>query len=618
VDSSDSKTHEALHRIVRRILALRTPDGHWEGRLSSSALSTATAAFALHLVDGVAHRDLIRRGLDWLAAHRNDDGGWGDTDRSKSNISTTLLVWSALAAADPPAKSDRRAVALAESWIAGAAGGLAPRRIAAAVNAVYGGDRTFSAPILTMCALAGRLGGDGWRRIAQLPFELGALPHRWLRWVRLPVVSYALPALIAIGQVRHHFRPTRNPLLRMVRGLARERTLDRLAHIQPRSGGFLEAAPLTSFVVMALAAMGCRDHPVVTRGAEFLIRSVREDGSWPIDTNLATWVTTLSVNALAAVGRIEKHLTPDDRGRIRNWLLDQQCKGRHPYTDSPPGGWGWTGLSGAVPDADDTAGALLALRELGAADDAVRTAAADGVEWLLRLQNRDGGIPTFCKGWGRLPFDRSSPDLTAHALRAWGAWRDDLPPGLRARTRRAIPVAVSYLARTQRTDGSWVPLWFGNQHAPNRENPTYGTARVVSALAELPVREIPTAGPLLARGVGWLLAARRADGGWGGGAASPSTVEETAVAVDALARVLLMCGAAPASSPLGGGGGLLPSEQIRSAVRSGVAWLIERTTDLDALRPAPIGFYFASLWYYEQMYPLVFTVSALQSALRIP
>ncbi|MEZ6048428.1 MAG: hypothetical protein R3C11_23220 [Planctomycetaceae bacterium] len=40
------------------------------------------------------------------------------------------------------------------------------------------------------------------------------------------------------------------------------------------------------------------------------------------------------------------------------------------------------------------------------------------MNWLLDLQNRDGGWPTFCRGWGALPFDRSAPDLTAHALRA--------------------------------------------------------------------------------------------------------------------------------------------------------------------------------------------------------
>ena len=39
--------------------------------------------------------------------------------------------------------------------------------------------------------------------------------------------------------------------------------------------------------------------------------------------------------------------------------------------------------------------------------------------------------------------------------------------------------------KTQRADGSWVPLWFGNEHAPGDENPLYGTAHVVIALRDM-------------------------------------------------------------------------------------------------------------------------------------
>ena len=28
-------------------------------------------------------------------------------------------------------------------------------------------------------------------------------------------------------------------------------------------------------------------------------------------------------------------------------------------------------------------------------------------------------------------------------------------------------------------------------------------------------------------------------------------------------------------------------------------------------KPTPIGFYFAKLWYFEKLYPIIFTVSAL-------
>src|SRR6267154_1714263 len=93
----DRQRLEAAYLKARdALLAERTPEGHWVGELSTSALSTATAVSALALVRRHApsepsHEDLIDGGLAWLAAHQNPDGGWGDTDRSFSNISTTML-----------------------------------------------------------------------------------------------------------------------------------------------------------------------------------------------------------------------------------------------------------------------------------------------------------------------------------------------------------------------------------------------------------------------------------------------------------------------------------------------------------------------------------------------
>src|SRR5262249_1780748 len=147
-----------------------------------------------------------------------------------------------------------------------------------------------------------------------------------------------------------------------------------------------------------------------------------------------------------------------------------------------PGGWAWTPLPGGVPDADDTAGALLALRNLGQLDGEIQDAARRGIRWLLGLQNRDGGMPTFCRGWGKLPFDRSGADLTAHALAAWQAWLPQMDAAIRPAIERAMARAKFYLERTQNEDGSWTPLWFGNEHAPEETNLTYGTARTVIGL----------------------------------------------------------------------------------------------------------------------------------------
>src|SRR5881392_3323005 len=73
------------------LLAERVPAGHWVGELSTSALSTATAVMALHLANPFEHRERIDAGTKWLAGHQNADGGWGDTVKSFSNISTSML-----------------------------------------------------------------------------------------------------------------------------------------------------------------------------------------------------------------------------------------------------------------------------------------------------------------------------------------------------------------------------------------------------------------------------------------------------------------------------------------------------------------------------------------------
>ncbi|NIP84489.1 MAG: squalene--hopene cyclase, partial [Planctomycetales bacterium] len=466
------------------------------------------------------------------------------------------------------------------------------------LSRLYGSDKTFRVPILTNCALAGTV---TWGKVPALPFELACLPPSLYAALRLPVVSYAIPALVAVGLVRFRQAPPRNPLTRWLRRRAVQGALRMLEQMQPASGGFLEATPLTSFVVMSLSAAGEVAHPAVRRGVDFLCASVRPCGGWPIDTNLATWVTTLSIQALAAGG--DEDVTRD----CLPWLLNCQHRQVHPATQAAPGGWAWTDLSGGVPDVDDTAGALLALSTIagqGASSGeevlpAIREAAAAGVAWLLQLQNRDGGWPTFCRGWGKLPFDRSGTDLTAHAIRALHAWQTHfdrfgqpvtgegvLPPGA---VGRAVGQGLEYLERHQQPDGSWLPLWFGNQDRPDQSNPVYGTARVLLAYRDLQRLDHPAA----RRGLAWLQAAQGRSGDWG-------SVEETSLAVEALL-------ADPHATP--------DSERWEAMVR-GLQWLVEAVQDDRHRQPAPIGFYFAQLWYYEHLYPLVFATSALGQALR--
>ncbi|MFO0805722.1 MAG: prenyltransferase/squalene oxidase repeat-containing protein [Gemmataceae bacterium] len=598
------------------LLAERMPAGHWAGELSTSALSTATAVMALHLVDANAHRELIAGGIRWLCANQNPDGGWGDTTKSFSNIATTMLCRAALElTVSRDAESSERSAALAnvESYLNQHAG-TSPAERAEAIRKRYGKDRTFSVPILMACALAKLV---PWNEVPRLPFELACLPQSWYRFARLPVVSYALPALIAIGQCVHANRTSWNPLRNFIRRIAVGRSLKVLRRIQPTTGGYLEATPLTSFVVMALRGAqlsGGRQPPVsaaqvLSEGVRFLVNSVRPDGSWPIDTNLATWVTTLSVNALAAACDLG---SLDTKDAILKWLLDQQYKERHPYTGADPGGWAWTDLAGGVPDCDDTPGALLAIQAIhpdwddgDLAEDRCR-----GMDWLLGLQNRDGGFPTFCRGWGVLPFDRSGCDLSAHAMRVFAAdvrnytsqrrkfWTLELDAPAPI---SSIEFAIQFLKKQQRSDGSWLPLWFGNQYAPDDLNPVYGTSRVLAAYRDLGLKDAPEC----QRGVNYLLSAQNADGGWGGAAGCPSSVEETALAVEVL--IDLMAYRETAS-------GTRAACEFAEPIERGLTWLISAVESGRFREPSPIGFYFAKLWYFEKLYPIIFTVAALGRA----
>ncbi len=76
-----------------------------------------------------------------------------------------------------------------------------------------------------------------------------------------------------------------------------------------------------------------------------------------------------------------------------------------------------------------------------------------------------------------------------------------------------------------------------------------------------------------------------------------SGLEETAVAVEALIS------AENGPHPLPG-------------TERGVSWLVEAVESGRHRETSPIGFYFARLWYYERLYPLIFSVSALGGTLR--
>jgi squalene-hopene/tetraprenyl-beta-curcumene cyclase len=164
--------------------------------------------------------------------------------------------------------------------------------------------------------------------------------------------------------------------------------------------------------------------------------------------------------------------------------------------------------------------------------------------------------------------------------------------------RAAARRAVRFLAASQRPDGTWIPIWFGNEDAPEEDNPAYGTARVLLGLHASLGHGQAQAADCRRLAVRWLLEAQNADGGWGGSRAVRSSIEETGVVLAALGR-----------SVADGN-----ERAIGEAVARGAHWLADATVNDADVAAAPLGLYFARLWYYEDLYPVVFALAGLAAA----
>ena len=589
-----------LNEVGKFVAGELNPESFWEGQLSSSALGVAVALAALHFDDPLKNSTEIQKGIKWLQRNINADGSFGDTPESPGNVSTSLLCYAALnlyAEKDEAAKKAQQQIA----------GYLGTQKID--VNSAqfvqfildhYQKDYTFSVPILTMCGLCGVPGQDAFNYIPQLPFELSLLPRRFYRLLNLSVVSYAIPALVAVGIVIFKKKKS-NLFWQFNRRFSIKKAINILHLMLPESGGYLEAIPLTAFVSLSLINSGFAETEVVKKGIEFLKRTQRPDGGWPIDVDLSTWVSSLSVKAYRS--NLNGFLTSDQQDKITSHFKWIQNEGIHAFNGTGPGGWGWTNYSGSVPDGDDTPGVILALLKLQPKEKVKKEVLA-GAKWLQNLQNSDGGFPTFSKGWGKLPFDQSCSDLTGHCLLAVSAILETYKNELQNKELQILGKifnnALRYLEKNQWETGSWLPLWFGNQLTNNHANPVYGTAKVLTYIKDTTSHEwinklvSNRLGKMIQKGNDFLISVQNKDGSWGGDKSIPGSMEETALAVSALA-----------------------SPENMKVCKAGLDWLDEFYLK-NGFKPAPIGLYFASLWYDEKMYPVTAYLEALTRMEELP
>ncbi len=346
------------------------------------------------------------------------------------------------------------------------------------------------------------------RPVRPLPFTLTELdgPEPWAPPKASSWFGHALVALDRVLQ-SYQQRPLA-PLRRVALSRAERWIVDR----QEADGGWGGIQPPWVYSLIALNLLGYPlDHPVMTRGlAGMQSFTIDEDLRRVEACQSPVWDTCLSLIALHDAGVPGNH---EAVLRGADWLLDQQILERGDWAvrrpQLEPGGWAFEFANANYPDIDDTAEVVIALNTVNHPDPArLREAIGRGVRWLEGMRSSDGGWGAFdvdnCRTLIRdLPFcdfgeviDPPSADVTAHIVEMLGL--------LGRRTDKLTQGGVRWLLEHQEPGGSWFGRW-GVNHV-------YGTGAAVPALVAAGVPRTHTA---IRRAVSWLEQHQNTDGGWG-------------------------------------------------------------------------------------------------------
>ncbi|HMF35535.1 MAG TPA: squalene--hopene cyclase [Isosphaeraceae bacterium] len=208
---------------------------------------------------------------------------------------------------------------------------------------------------------------------------------------------------------------------------------------------------------------------------------------------------------------------PDDESAVARavaWLLEKEVRNPGDWQTRRPGvepsGWHFQYRNEFYPDIDDTAMVLMALLRSPEADDTpVQEAVSRGTNWLLSMQNRDGGWAAFDvdidnQVLTKVPFadhnamlDPSCADITARIIELLGTlgYHVDHP---------AIARGLEYLWKTQEPQGCWYGRWGVNY--------IYGTWQVLQGLKAI---GYPMNHHALVEAADWLESVQQPCGGWG-------------------------------------------------------------------------------------------------------
>jgi squalene-hopene/tetraprenyl-beta-curcumene cyclase len=592
----------AIDRGQEVLWRTQRADGSWESLCDMGSIPTAQVLVAMYAAGALAPADAAD-GARWLRSRLQDDGSYrSHPTATEGDLGATASAWAALSLCAPEASGD--AIARARGWVD--AHGGTPEVVAA-----FGrGD-----PAVVYLALAGLV------EPSELPCPpmVPALIPRLVAFMERRFHSGILMVSGALTLIAHRLRgdwgaptppptpPTPPPAAgpALVDGaptgqIARRfvsRTLTLLSTFQNLDGSWNANTVQTALMLPALRAAGLgAGHPMVARGVAWLeSQRVRDAEGLHFEAfGSPVWCTAANVRALIAAG-----VSPGDARIVRalDWLIETQSRIEQPEVDNRNpgapriGGWAFQPGNETMVDNDDSGtvlaayGSVLAAATLDAALDPETgrrlSASRDlGREWLLGMQNPDGGWSAFVHG---LPAKRPGPlfsgpvevslDDPVAALRTLlDPPRELGDPSTEDLTGRvldglgriglttaspSVRRAIEFLRAQQFDHGGFWGRWTVNYLA--------STACVLQGLARVGA---DTSEPWVRRAVGFVLSRQNDDGGWG---EVPDSYREPALA-----------GRGPSMPPLTGlvlTGLIDAGEGSSDAVARGIAYLLDQQRD---------------------------------------
>ncbi|RMF17093.1 MAG: squalene--hopene cyclase [Candidatus Dadabacteria bacterium] len=530
--------HTVAEKMCRRLEQTQRQDGSWGISIDApgAVYTTVLAYVAQRLLGKPAEETDLRRARNWFLVH---GGALGAAPWGKYLLATlSLYDWDGVLPVPP------------ESW-------LLPRRFPAHPANFWCHTRMVYLPLSWLYGRRAALMPD--RNLRALREELYDAPWDAIHW---PSHRTRIAETDAAEPLADVWRPASQALAlwnrfgsRRLRDRALKEVLQQIRFEDENTQGLCLGpvnAVLHTIVWQFADPGGLR----VARHLQTLEREYRCDIDDAIDLqgyhNSALWDTAFSGQALSVAARTGALEDTDELQRTlrrARQFVDRQQIRTNPthlhraFRDRTDGAWPFSDARQGWPTADCTAEGLGAWLSLCAATDERpdRRRVRMAINYLLRMQNPDGGWPTYERQRGsdaleklnpsgvfrNIMVDYSWPECTASVLEGLMHALPHATAGQRRRIDRAIVRGKAYLLDTQRPDGSWYGGWgicF-----------TYGT---MFGIAGLRAAGLPPDDPQIRRGAEFLLAHQNPDGGWGETlhhcieqrwvGSTPSTVVQTA------------------------------------------------------------------------------------------